>query len=537
MEGQSAPRDWADAYESLARADAAAQLGADELELLAQAAYMTGRDEEFVSCLERAHQARLDAGEVLPAVRCAFWLGINLATRGEMGRASGWFGRAQRMLEQEEGDSAERGYLLIPAVLEHVAAGDWRAAGDTAAAAAEIGQRLGDPDLLALALHEQGHALVKQGRIADGLRLLDEAMLAVTAEELSPIVTGLVYCSVIAYCQELYELRRAQEWTAALTGWCERQPGMVAYTGQCLVHRAEIMQLGGAWMDALEEARRARKRFALDAAPATAAHREGAALYRQAEILRLRGELAEAEEAYRAASRCGWEPQPGLALLRLAQGDTEAALAAIRRVLSETSDPLRRARLLPAHAELLLAAGDAAGARAACRELEETAAAHDTRMLGAMVAQTRGSVDLAEGDAPAALTALRRASQAWQDLGAPYEAALARELMGAACRAMGDDDTAAMEIEAARAVFEKLGAAPDLARLDSRAGVGATHGLTERELQVLRLVAAGETNKAVAARLVVSDRTVDRHVSNIFAKLGVSSRSAATAWAYEHKLI
>jgi DNA-binding CsgD family transcriptional regulator len=527
---------WTDAYESLSHADQAAALGAEDLELLATSAYMLGRDDGHVSALERAHHAYLDSGEALRAVRCAFWVGINLLLRGEISRATGWLGRAQRLVEREQRDCVERGYLLIPVMAERTEGGDCEAAYATGADAVEIGERFGDADLLALAVHWQGLARVKQGRVDEGLGLLDEAMVSVTAGELSPIVTGLVYCSVIDGCQEVYALRRAQEWTAALTRWCERQPDMVAFTGRCLVHRAEIMQLGGAWPDALEEARRAGRRFAQGMNQMAAAQ----ASYRQGEVHRLRGEFAAAEEVYRDASRGGWEPQPGLALLRLAQGRGDVAVAAIRRALGETTEGLKRVGLLPAYVEIALAVGDAQEAHSACRELEEISADYESGMLGAMVGYARGAVDLAEGDASAALGALRHALVVWQELEAPYEAARVRLLVGQACRALGDDDTAALELEASRSVFEQLGASPDVARVDSlirRAASGDAHGLTPRELQVLRLVAAGETNKAIAAELVVSERTVDRHVSNIFAKLGVSSRAAATAYAYEHQLV
>jgi DNA-binding CsgD family transcriptional regulator len=531
-----ARRTWMDAYKSLSYADRVAPLGAEDLELLATSAYMLGRNDDHVSALERAHHMYLEAREALQAVRCAFWVGINLALRGEMSRATGWFGRAQRLLEREKRDCVERGYLLVPVMLQHEATGDWQAAYATAADAAEIGERFGEADLLALAVHEQGHALVKQGQVEEGFGLLDEAMVAVTAGELSPIVTGLIYCSVIEGCQEVYALRRAQEWAAALTQWCEQQPDMVAFTGRCLVHRAEIMQLRGAWREALEEARRAGERSSHRVSQAAAAQ----AFYQQGEVHRLQGELVVAEEAYRDASRCGWEPQPGLALLRLAEGNGDAAAAAIRRVVGETTEPLRRARLLPAYVEIMLAVGDPQQARSACRELEEISALYRSGMLGAIAAHARGAVDLTEGDARAALLALRRAWQVWQDLKAPYEAARVRVLLGLACRALGDDEAAALELEAARGVFAQLGAALDLARVDSltqHASSIDAHGLTPRELQVLRLVAAGETNKAIAAELVLSERTVDRHVSNIFTKLGVSSRAAATAYAYKHQLV
>ncbi len=417
-----ARRAWRDVHESLSRADQAGSLEPGDHELLATSAYMLGRDDEYVSGLEHAHHAYLDGGERLRAVRCAFWIGINLILRGELGRASGWLGRARRLMEREGRDCVEQGYLLMPLMFEREAAGDHEAAIAAAAEAAAIGERFGDADLFALAAQDQGILLVKHGRVAEGLSLLDEAMLAVTAGELSPIVNGFVYCGVITGCQAAYEPRRAQEWTAALTSWCEQQPDMVSFTGTCLVHRAEIMQLHGAWSEALEEARRAGERCALAMNESAAAE----ALYRLGELHRLQGELGAAEDDYRNARRGGYEPQPGLALLRLAEGNREAAAAAIRRYAGETSEPSKRAGLLPAYVEIMLAAGDVQAARSACWELQEIAERWEGGMLEAMAAHARGTVDLAEGDAGAALVALRHAWQAWRELEAPYEAARAR---------------------------------------------------------------------------------------------------------------
>jgi DNA-binding CsgD family transcriptional regulator len=529
-------RAWREAFETLAEADREQPLGESDLELLATAAFMLGRDEDHARALERAHHLYVDSGAVPGAVRCAFWVGLNLATRGELGPASGWFSRAQRLLASDDEDSVERGYLMLPTVLQHVAAGEWDRAISVAAAAAEIGERFADRDLFALAAHEQGHALVKIGRAGEGFGLLDEAMVAATAEELSPVVTGLVYCSVIAKCRDLFELRRAQEWTAALTAWCDRQPEMVAYTGQCLVHRAEIMQLRGAWPEALDEAQRAGQRFALAGSDRAA----GNAAYTEAEVHRLRGEDGAAERAYAEASRRGWEPQPGLALLRLTQGEIGAASASIRRSLGENSDPLARARLLPAYVEIALAGGEPVEAETACEELEKIAEQQGGVMLEAMAASARGAVDLARDDAAAALVALRRGWQRWEELDAPYDAARARALIGLACRVLGDGDAAALELAAARSDFEQLGAAPDLSRLDQligAPGVIPTHGLTPRELEVLRLVAAGNSNREIASKLIISEHTVARHLQNIFAKLGVSSRTAASAYGFEHGLI
>src|SRR6266511_923116 len=531
-----AKRAWLDAYTALWRADRAGALGPADLELLATTASMVGRLDDFRSALERAHHAYLDGAERLRAARIAVWIGMNLAIAGEIGPAGGWFARAQRVVEREGRECVEQGYLLLPAGLQRLAAGDHDGAYEAVTAAAEIGERFAEPDLVAVAVHFQGLIRIKQGRVEEGLRLLDEAMVAVTAGEVSPFFTGVVYCGVIACCEEAFEPRRAHEWTNALARWCEAQPQMVAFTGRCLAHRAGIMQLHGAWRDALEEARLARERC--EAAMHRAA--TGQALYQQGELLRLQGDFAAAEEAYRDASRYGREPQPGLALLRLRQGDADAAAAAIRRILGETTEPLQRAGLLPAYAEIMLAVGDIEETRGACRELAEIAAASERAMLEAIAAHARGAVELAEGDARAALVPLRHSWQVWQELEAPYEAARARVLIGLACRALGDEDSAALELEAARGAFERLGASPDLARVDSLTGRAApadTHGLSPRELEVLRLVAAGNTNREIASTLVVSEHTVARHVQNIFTKLGVSSRTAATAFAFERDLV
>jgi DNA-binding CsgD family transcriptional regulator len=526
---------WSAAHESLSRADRTVSLAAADLEMLATSAYMLGRDEEYLSGLERVHHLHLDAGETLRAARCAFWVGLNLVLRDEPGRAMGWLGRAQRLVEREP-DCVERGYLRFPVMFQHEAAGDYGAAAAAAADAAATGERFGDPDLFALAVQSQGSLLVLQGRVVEGLGLLDEAMVAVTAGELSPIVSGLVYCGVILGCQAAFEPRRAQEWTVALTQWCERQPDMVAFTGRCLTHRAEIMCLHGAWADALEEARRAGRRCARGNNPLAG----GEAIYLEGEVHRLRGEFAAAERAFREASRCGREPQPGLALLRLAQGDAGAAAAAIRRAVGETRERTQRARLLPAYVEIELAVGACEEACDACVELEQIADEHRSGMLGAMAAYAWGAVGLAGDDVGAALISLRRAARVWQELETPYEAARARALVGLACRALGDDEAAAFELEAARGVFAALGAAPDLARVETllrpEAPAAGAHGLTPRELQVLRLVATGKSNREIATELVLSEHTVARHVQNIFTKLGVSSRTAASAFAFAHDL-
>ena len=528
-------RAWAEAYRSLAQADQALPLGAEDLELLAMSAYLVGRDDDYLTMLERAHRAHLAADQDVRAARCAFWLGLRLMFRGETGRATGWLGRAQRLVEREGRDCAEHGYLLLPAAEQQLSAGDIMVAYETANAAAEIGERCGESDLIAIARHLQGRIRLLQGQVPTGLALLDEVMVAVTEGELTPIVTGLLFCSVVEACEQVYALDRAREWTAALAHWCAEQPDMVAFAGVCQVHRAGILQRIGAWPDALAEARRA-------CARCQGVNREAAAaaFYQEGEVHRLKGAFALAEDAYRNASGLGLEPQPGMALLRVAQGRAEAAAAAMRRSMSATAGRLKRLRLLPAHVEIMLAAGDRSAARSACAELEEIARTFDTGIPGALAAEARGAVSLGEGDAEAALVALRHAFEIWQRIEAPYAAARARVLIGLSCRALGDEDGEELELGAARAIFEQLGAAPDVARIDAlgtRALPHPSHSLTARELQVLRLVAAGKTNKVIARTLFLSERTVDRHVSNIFAKLDVASRAAATAYAYQHKLV
>jgi len=523
---------WGDAYAQLSAADRQARLELDDLERLAMAAYLVGRDAESTDIWARAHHECVRLGNPVGAARCALRLGTGLLVMGEMAQGGGWLARAQRIIEEGDLDCVERGWLLVPAAVRCFD-DDPTTAHATFARAVEIGAHFGDTDLVAMARNGQGWALIRLGRPAAGVTLIDEAMVAVTAGEVSAFAAGGVYCAAIEACQEIFDLRRAREWTAALTRWCESQPDLVPYRGQCVAYRAEIMRLHGDWSDALEEAQRARER--LTGHPAI-----GMVLYQQGELHRLRGEFAEAEEAYRQANQWGHSPQPGLAKLRLAQGDVEAAAAAIRRVVDETQDRVARSRVLAAAVEIGLAVDDVGAARAAADELTRIAADLDAPLLQAAAARATGAVLLAEGDARAACYALRRAWTAWRALDAPYEAARVRLLVGLACRALGDEDTAGMELDAARVVFEQLGATPDLARVNSlvrRTPCGESSGLTRRELQVLRLVAAGLTNKAIAAELILSERTVHRHVSNIFVKLGVSSRAAATAYAYEHRLV
>jgi len=529
---------WDDAYALLAAADRELALEPDDLVRFATAAQMLGMDAEAGSTWARAHTEFLKRDDKLRAARCVYWLVVPIIFRGEMAQAGGWIARTQRLLDGVA-ESAEHGYVLCAIAIRLVREDDASSAHASFVEAGRIGERVGDHDLTSLARHGEGRTLIRLGETARGALLLDEVMAAVTAGAVSPLIVGVTYCSVLEACQEMYDLRRAQEWTDAMAAWCARQPESLSFRGQCLVHRAELMQLHGAWSGASDEAERARDRF-LRPPPARAI---GLAYYRIAELHRLRGEFAKAEEAYRQVSEVGLDSQPGLALLRLAQGKTSAASAAIARAMEESHDPQRRARLLPVGIEIALAADDIAGARTMADELARVAKGHGAPMLRATAAYATGAVLLAEGDARGARSALRDAFSIWRDLEAPYDAARTRVLIARACSALDDADAAAMELESARQTFAKLGAAHDLARIDSdsrdegSSSATAASDLTRREIEVLRLVATGKTNRAIAAALGISEKTIARHVSNIFTKLGLSSRAAATAYAYERRIL
>jgi DNA-binding CsgD family transcriptional regulator/tetratricopeptide (TPR) repeat protein len=530
-------RAWRRAYAQLSAADALEPLGFDDLALLAQAAELIGRHEDTDVFAERAHHEALRVGNLPGAARAAFWLGFGLMGRGEYARGGGWLARAARLIDEGQLDCVEAGYILVPGALQGLDEGHAAESLASFEEAARIGERFGDRDLATLGRLGQGQARIDLGEIDQGVALLDEAMVAVTADEVSPTVVGIVYCATIEACHRIFDLRRAQEWTAALTRWLDSQPELQPFRGRCLLYQAELMQFHGAWQDAAAHTQIAYER--LSQPPPEPAVAE--AIYQQGELHRLRGEFDAADKAYRNANEHGRQPEPGRARLRLAQGEPRAALAMIRRAIDETQDRLGRAHLLEAGVEIALAAGDAAMGRTASEELAEMAGSSRAPLLRAMSTRAEGAVALADGDAAAAVATLRRAWSQWRDLEAPYEAARVRVLLGQACRALGDEDTASMEFETARHVFLELGAAPDVERVDAMsqprvAPAGGRGGLTAREVEVLQLVAAGMTNRAIAERLVISEKTVARHVSNIFTKLDLSSRSAATAYAYEHGL-
>ena len=524
---------WGDAFAELSAAQRERELDIEDLERLAVAAYMVGRDDACEEAWIAAHHVRLRRGEPDRAARCAFWQALGLFFRGDLAPAMGWVARGGRLLEECHRDCVEQAWLGMLVALPRLFEGDadvyprFVEAGD-------IAERFADADASMFARLCRGYWLIRRGRLGEGTVLLDEVMVSVTADEVTPMLAGIAYCQVIGLCQALFDLRRAREWTDALTRWCDSQPGLVPFRGNCNIHRCEIFQLQGAWTEALDSARQACERLAGPPAWDTL----GSAYYQLGEIQRLRGEVAMAEQSYRQASLAGRDPEPGMSLLRLTQGRLDLALPAIRRALDEAQDRLVRCRLLPASVQVLLEAKDVVAARSAADELAGIAAEFDSTYLNALAAHTTGAVLLAEGDPRPALLKLRVAQRVWRDLKAPHQEACVRLLIGVACHALGDGDGARLEFEAARGVFEGLGAGPDLDRL-ARLTASSPHWspLSHRESEVLVLVAAGKTNRVIAAELFISEKTVARHLNNIFTKLQLSSRAEATAYAFKHGIV
>ncbi|MEP6493522.1 MAG: LuxR C-terminal-related transcriptional regulator [bacterium] len=526
---------WREAYAEFVLADRAAPLDTEDVERSALAAHLIGRDADRDDRLARAHNEFMGRGDAESAARCAFWLGFMLVNSGEAARGSGWLARARRTLDEANCDSVVRGYLMLPVGIQNVGQGNADAAMAAFNEAVDIGRRFGDADLITIARLGQGRSHIRCGRVAEGVSLMDEVMVAVTMGELSPASVGGVYCSVLDGCHEIFDLRRAREWTQAFAEWCALHPDLVPFRGHCLIRRAEVMQLHGEWTDALGEAARACEQFADSPQRATA----GAAYYRCGELHRLRGEFNEAEEAYRRANQCGRRPQPGLAQLRLAQNQADVAASAIRHVLGDVQRREMRSYTLHAAIDIMLAANDVAAARSAANELSVIAAELDAPYLYATASQGAGAVLIAEGQPASAMQVLRGAWSRWNGLEAPYEAARVRVLIGLAHRAMGDEESAIMEFDAARQTMQTLGAIPDVMRIDALSAPTLKRGgaLTSREVEVLRLVATGQTNRAIAATLGISDKTVARHVSNLLGKLNLASRAGATAYAYDHSLL
>jgi DNA-binding NarL/FixJ family response regulator len=525
-------RTWGPAREHLSRADPAT-LTTDDWHALATAAYLVADRDLAIRAWQQAFGAHTAAGEPLAAAMDAYLISYVHNTSGDPVVGGGWVARGLRLLEGQPEDVEVRGFLTIPEFYQHLGGGDFAAAAECARRVWEFGRRWGNGDLTAFGLVSQGRLLVYSGRVPEGLALLDEAMTCLTTGEVSPIMSGNVYCTMIEGCQEISDFRRMVEWTRALERWCAEQVDLVPFTGQCSVHRGQILRASGSFAEALGELDLAAERYRAERSESAV----GLADYERGEVLRTLGDLDGCEAAFKSAASHGMEPQPGLALLWLSRGRTAAALASAHRLLDEPAGPVQRAQRLPAVIEILAASGEIESAHSAAAELVGLADAFGCEALGAQAAYASGLAALEAGDPSSALTPLRRAWRTWIGLGARYDAARARLRIALAYRALGDEDSALSELAVAERTFAELGAKParrEAARLRS---TSLPDGLTAREVEVLGLVADGQSNAQIAATLVLSQKTVARHLSNIFVKTGVTSRAAAASYAHQHGLV
>jgi DNA-binding CsgD family transcriptional regulator len=522
---------WADAYEHLARADSVDGLAAPDLELIATAAFLRGEAGAAVAALTRAHEASLANGDTEGGARTAAWLSIYQIELGDLSHNFEWVPRGLRLASGIAEPSAVTGLVQVPPAIAQLASGDPLGAKGRFQEVGMIADRFHDRDLAAIASFGEGKCLIEVGEDAEGFARFDEAVAAVAGGEVSPISSGIILCTVVGDAHLGFDLARVIEWTKVLDEWCRRQPELVAYSGQRHALRAALLLLQGAWAEASAAAELALSRFrAGDYRAAFGAH------YHFADLQRLRGAFHSAAEAYRRAGETSWEPQPGLALLHLAEGRLQPAQEEIRRSAA-AADPFTRRHLLRAVVDIEVAAGDPGAARRALTEFQTLGASSSTPMFAALAAFAEGQVLLAEGDATNGLVSARTAVDAWRSLGVPYEAARSRVLVGRTLQALGEAAAARAEFEAARGVFLELGAHPALAELAGFSGERRAGLLTDRELEVLRLVSKGLTNRAIGVKLSLSEKTVARHLSNIFGKLGLSTRAAATSYAYENGLV
>lgn len=501
----------------------------------ADAAWWAGDLAEALDGYEVAYRAHVEEGDREGAAMAALLLGMHALEGGDAVLGSGWVQRARRILNDID-EAAVHGYPLYWDVFTAMGQGEIDTAMSLAHRMRRLGETYDDPNLMALGLMCEGRCHLKRTNVDVGMALLDEAMVMVLGDDLHPMWVGAIYCHMMDACQELQDLQRAATWTDATARWCDQVGRAVVYRGICRVHRAQVFQVQGAWDRAEAEARRA----SLDM-PRLHVGTGAEAHYQLAEIHRLRGHVSEAEAAYRRAHELGRSPQPGLALLWSARGDHHDACASLRTALAElVGEPLHRAPVAAALVDVAIDAGEIESARAAAAELRDTAAAFGTPGLDAAARQAAGTLLLAEHDPEHALTLLRAACSAWQRLDAPYETARCRHLLAQAYLAVGDDAGADLEIDAARSTFMQLGAAVDLGRLDdlrpAPRNTPAPDGLSPRELEVLQLVATGRTNSQIADVLSISDKTVGRHLANIYRKIDVQTRAAATAYAFERGL-
>jgi class 3 adenylate cyclase len=451
--------DWVEGYELLRAADEAMELAPEDLMLLGEAAMWNGQMDMVHPYFERAYRGYLQQGNTLRAAFVATWIAHNQANELQASVASGWMSRAKRLLDLED-DAPEHGYWALEKGLGELGKGNFAQAFALAKQAEELGRRFGDRNLEIRGLQRQGNALIAQGEVAEGKVLLDEASAAALAGELDPFSTLVVYCNTIGACRDVSDYESAGEWTDRASEFCDAN-AMSAFPGMCRVNHAEVMKFKGRLSEAQALADRAGEELRIWN-PRIA----GAAFYELGEVRLRLGELAQAEQAFREADELGRTPEPGLSLLRLAQGNTKGALASVRRAAGDDSLPLpAQARLLPAAVEIAVAAGETEEAAGYGERLASVADVYETSALRASASFSHGQVALARGEADAAYHAFREARTTWDSTGATYDAARAREQLGKALRAGGDEDAAVWELQAAAARFERLGASRDAERV------------------------------------------------------------------------
>lgn len=507
---------------------------AHELDVLAESLFWQDRQAESLETWRRAYAAHIAAGDIERATHAVWRVFCEHFLLGEATVAGGWLERGRRHAADVPGSAAD-GFIAVACSMWAGAGGDLELAAAEARRARAIGVAAGDRDVTVLAMATEGRALVDLGRVEDGMSALDDAMVSLISEELGPLYTGWIYCLMLSTCHDVADLRRAADWSDAAMRWCDTLEHGQLYPGLCRVYRVELQVLRGSWTSAGAEAERACKEIV-----AHHPHYAGEAFYVVGEIRRLTGDLEGAEAAYRRAEELGRDPQPGLADLRHAQGQPATAVRALRVTLQHgPSVPLRRAQVLASLARAELAIDDLEAARGRADKLGALAATSGGRWLSATAAAVSGEVSLAAGDVGDALVQLRRAMTLFIDLGMPFETARTRAALGLASREAGDEDAAARELETAMSSLRSLGApvATVMVRGLTDSPRMAPAGLSAREIEVLRHVADGRTNREVGELLFISGHTVARHLSNIFAKLGVRSRAAATSYAHEHGLV
>lgn len=534
-------QNWREAYDLLSAADARSCLDASGLEYFANAAYLIGEENEAAELWTRAHAGFVDRGEIARAVRVGSMLSLTLLLKGEASISSGWLARTQRLLETVPGQIVEEGFCRTVIGIRELYSGKRNAALRKFESAIALATRYQDTNLLALSLLSRGQALIASDRSEEGVKCLDEAMVSVTSRNVAPVLSGIIYCAVILACRRIFDAERAREWTNAFNSWCMPQSDLVPFRGQCLIHRSEILQMRGDWHGAMKEARQA-FRWLAGKSGATV----GRAHYQKGELHRLFGQFDQADRSYRKAVQHGVDPQPGYSLLRLTAGQADAAAASIRTACGNRygasqagSDP-ERLKLLGPSVEIFLSAGQADTAIAAAEELAAGARRFTMPLLEAVSAMATGEVLAATDKPDDALAMLKASLGRWQELGMPYESARARMKLADVCFRLGDPDSARMHCEAARSAFRDLGAAPDLVAADRmpwNAREAGEAGLTRRQMDVLRQLAKGHSNREIALELHISEHTVARHVSNIFDRTGASSRAAVVAFAHRKGLL